>query len=87
LALGRGGAGRGGAGGALMMIDFNQGIVVACLHTQTTQFKLHFYKFIVNFGCFAQFIVNFGCFETHLFVSVVAIWIRNTETNRNKPKK
>jgi hypothetical protein len=28
-----------------------------------------------------------GNFETDLFVSVVSIWIRNTETNRNKPKK
>jgi hypothetical protein len=27
------------------------------------------------------------CFETDQFVSVVSILIRNTETNRNKPKK
>jgi hypothetical protein len=27
------------------------------------------------------------CFETDLFVSVVSILIRNTETNRNKPNK
>jgi hypothetical protein len=28
-----------------------------------------------------------ACFETFMFVSVVSIGIRNTETNRNKPKK
>jgi hypothetical protein len=27
------------------------------------------------------------CFETDMFVSVVSIYVQNTETNRNKPKK
>jgi hypothetical protein len=27
------------------------------------------------------------CFETDLFVLVVSKWVRNIETNRNKPKK
>jgi hypothetical protein len=56
-----------------------------------TQFKkhvgLHAKKF--NFTSFSTiFLYLFSvCFETDLFVSVVSIWIRNTETNRNKPKK
>jgi hypothetical protein len=37
------------------------------------------------FFCIFSFISV--CFETDLFVSVVSKRVRNTETNRNKPKK
>jgi hypothetical protein len=39
------------------------------------------------FNCIAFISFISVCLETDLFVSVVSIWIRNTEMNRNKPKK
>ncbi len=36
---------------------------------------------------FRKFMVVSVCFETVLFVSVVSIKVRNTETKRNKPKQ
>jgi hypothetical protein len=41
---------------------------------------------IVNFTSFSKVFFSV-CFETDLFVSIVSLWIRNTEMNQNKPNK